>query len=70
MRVVIKDEVGLLIKSSTIVGVSASASGKVLWKNAVMSSRVCNEANDGAPSNGKNKVQVKLPSILGKAMSM
>ena len=47
-----------------------AASGKISLKNALESSGVFMLSNEGFPSKGKNKVQVKLPSKFGKAISM
>src|SRR6185437_9325670 len=65
---VTKDAVGLLKKSSSKLGISGTASGNTRLKNSLTVFLSVSAANDSLPSNGKNKVQVKLPSILGRAI--
>ncbi len=67
---VIKEEVGLLKKSASSVGISLEASANVLSKNDLSFSFVSSDLKEGSPSKGKNNVQVKLPSIFGKAISI
>src|SRR5205085_9096787 len=67
---VISDEVGLLKKSSVSEGISFEASANVLSKNDLTFSFVSSVLNDGSPSKGKKSVHVKLPSVLGKAISI
>src|SRR3954447_18126496 len=67
---VIRDEVGLLKKSFTSAGIKGNTSGNVSLKKFTTFSSVVKDAKDVSPSNGKNKVHVKLPSQFGVAIIM
>src|SRR5688500_4275735 len=66
--VVMSDDVGLLKKSSSNVGIIGTASGNCSLKNASTSSFVVSFSNDTGPVNGKNRVQVNVPSVFGSAI--
>ena len=51
-------------------GISGTASGKRNSKNRVTSPREVRAAKPSAPSNGKNRMQANVPSMLGSAISM
>jgi len=68
--IVTRDDVGLLKNSFSKAGISRITSSKASAKKLFNFSLEFNDANEGTPSKGKNKVQVKLPSIFGKAISI
>ena len=62
--------VGFLKKSSANFGITSIVSGRFFTKKASTATLSFNDSKEFSPVNGINKVQVKLPSKLGKAISM
>src|SRR5690554_5150145 len=67
---VTKLEVGFSKKSLAKVGMLVKASGNVSSKNEITFFSVFKLSKEFSPFKGKNKVAVKLPSKLGKAISI
>src|SRR6187397_110053 len=68
--IVTSDEVGLSKNSFAKEGIICIASSNVFAKKVLSFFALFNEAKDGSPSKGKNRVQVKVPSIFGNAISI
>jgi hypothetical protein len=67
---VTKALVGLLKNLPANLGITSMESGKVFLKKASTSLRSFNKSNEFSPHQGMNKVQVKLPSKLGRAINI
>src|SRR5690606_18241190 len=67
---VTKELVGFLKNSEIKSGISAITSSKCASKKALTFTSVSNCSKEFSPWYGINKVQVKLPSKLGRAISI